>query len=1047
MNAARRERVKELLSRAARLEPPRRRAFIEEAAGSDREVAAEALELLETLDDSGFLSAPTVAARGLGASASAREESAGTVIGRYKLLQLIGEGGFGSVFMAEQTEPVVRRVALKLIRAGMDTRQVIARFEAERQALALMDHPNIARVLDAGATGSGRPYFVMELVRGTPITEYCDHEQLSIQERLELFRDVCYAVQHAHQKGVIHRDIKPNNVLVTVADGRPLPKVIDFGIAKATAARLTDKTLFTELHQLIGTPAYMSPEQAESSGIDIDTRSDVYSLGVLLYELLTGTTPLEPQKLRASGLEELLRRIREEEPPRPSLRIQALPIAAPPEPAAGGGSTARDVAARRRSQPPLLIRKLRGDLDWIVMKCLEKARARRYESASALAQDVERYLANATVSARPRGAADALHKFVRRNRGAVLAAGAIFATMIAATAVSIRYALRASAALSRERTEHQRAERAWGEEARQRALAQRAAEEAQQVAEFQAGILAEIDAYGMGRGILRALRDQVRAGMERQYVGVWPEVRPRTPDELAAEVAAFDRCAAAAQATDVARRVMDEFVLRRASDALEEQFATSPLVQAQLLDALGASYASLGMYEQAEPPLRKAMALREAELPAGDARIARSQLRLAGVLQERGDYAAAEALCRAAAASFSALPNEQASVASALSSLADILRERGNFGEATTICEEALALRRALLGEDSEEFAITLNHLAVLLRLQGRYRDAEPAFHRAIDILRRTRGDAHPNVAVGLSNYAALLQELGEYEAAEQRFREGIDLLRQRLGDEHPDVATGRGNLARLLGLQGRYAEAEALHRQALATYEAVHGHEHPDVAAELDSLGGALWQQKQLDAAESLRREALALRRKLLGPDHVAVGSSMNNLAAVLRSAGKNDEAESLYFGALAIFRAHHGNDHAQVAIALTNIGNLLLDRRHYAQAEAQFREAAAICDHTLPQNHLNRAYVRLGLARSLREQGNLIEAERELDAVGDLLDANPAAPAALREKHIQTFIELWDARHVAAPGAGYDTRAAEWRAKLSERRSASQPAPPGAT
>ena len=300
------------------------------------------------------------------------------MIGPYKLLEQIGEGGFGVVFMAEQQRPVRRRVALKVIKPGMDTRQVIARFEAERQALALMDHPNISRVLDAGATESGRPYFVMELVRGIPLSEFCDQNRLTVGERLELFITVCHAVQHAHQKGIIHRDIKPNNVLVTLHDGTPVAKVIDFGVAKATGQQLTEKTLFTSFAQMIGTPLYMSPEQAEMSGLDVDTRSDIYSLGVLLYELLTGTTPFDQERMRTAGYDEVRRIIREEEPAKPSARISTL------------NRAATTVTANRKSDPSRLRQLFRGELDWIVMKALEKDRNRRYETAAAFAADVQR---------------------------------------------------------------------------------------------------------------------------------------------------------------------------------------------------------------------------------------------------------------------------------------------------------------------------------------------------------------------------------------------------------------------------------------------------------------------------------------------------------------------------------------------------------------------------------------------------------------------------------------------------------------------------------
>jgi serine/threonine protein kinase len=353
------------------------------------------------------------------------EEQPGAQIGHYKILQKIGEGGCGAVYMAEQEKPMRRLVALKVIKLGMDTRAVIARFDAERQALAMMDHPNIAKVLDAGATHTGRPYFVMELVRGTRITDYCDQNRVDTRSRLELFIQICHAIQHAHQKGIIHRDIKPSNIIVTFHDGLPVPKVIDFGIAKATEAPLTDKTLLTMQNQFIGTPAYMSPEQAGTGGLDIDTRSDIYSLGVLLYELLTGRTPFDSKTLLQSGVEEMRRMLREEEPQRPSTRLTVL-----------AGNDLTTTAARRHAEPPRLIALIRGDLDWIVMKALEKERARRYETANGLAMDIQRYLTNEPVMARPPSRTYRLQKLVRRNKVVFIAAATVCAALIAGLGTS-----------------------------------------------------------------------------------------------------------------------------------------------------------------------------------------------------------------------------------------------------------------------------------------------------------------------------------------------------------------------------------------------------------------------------------------------------------------------------------------------------------------------------------------------------------------------------------------------------------------------------------
>jgi serine/threonine protein kinase/WD40 repeat protein len=426
-----------------------REAFLDGACRADPDLRWRLEALLKKFESLGtFLEQPAVLApdsRQALASTGAREqtiqqgaltEKPGDRIGRYKLLQQIGEGGCGVVYMAEQEEPVRRRVALKVIRVGMDTKNVIARFEAERQALALMDHPNIARVLDAGATDTGRPYFVMELVRGIKITDYCDQNHLPTKQRLELFIQICRAIQHAHQKGIIHRDIKPSNILVTIHDGIPLPKVIDFGIAKATTdQRLTDKTLFTQFEQFIGTPAYMSPEQAEMGGLDIDTRSDIYSLGVLLYELLTGKTPFDSKELLAVGLDEMRRTIREKEPMRPSTRLGTMLQ-----------EELTTTAKRRACEAPKLIHALRGDLDWVVMKALEKDRTRRYETANSLLMDLQRHLNHEAVTARPPSQLYRLRKVVWRNRLVFAAAAAVALALLLGTIVSTWQALRATRA-------------------------------------------------------------------------------------------------------------------------------------------------------------------------------------------------------------------------------------------------------------------------------------------------------------------------------------------------------------------------------------------------------------------------------------------------------------------------------------------------------------------------------------------------------------------------------------------------------------------------
>lgn len=439
-------KANDLFLKALEIGPPgEREAYLDRACAGDDELRADVVSLLEASARAGdFLERPApLPTPDATSDQSEPHERPGAVVGSYKLLEEIGEGGFGVVFMAEQSYPVRRRVALKILKPGMDTRQVVARFEAERQALALMDHLNIARVFDGGETESGRPYFVMELVRGIAITEFCDHNRLEIRARLGLFLQVCRAVQHAHQKGVIHRDLKPTNILVTLHDGVPVPKVIDFGIAKALGQPLTDKTLFTGFAQMVGTPLYMSPEQAEMSGLDVDTRSDIYSLGVLLYELLTGTTPFDRERMRTVGLDEVRRIIREEEPARPSTRVSTL------------GSVAATVSANRGSDAKHLCRLIRGELDWVVMKALEKDRNRRFESPSAFAADIQRYLDDEPVQACPPSAGYRFRKFARRNKAALATAATVAAGVIVAVG-SLAAAVTALAASNAEVTAEQK---------------------------------------------------------------------------------------------------------------------------------------------------------------------------------------------------------------------------------------------------------------------------------------------------------------------------------------------------------------------------------------------------------------------------------------------------------------------------------------------------------------------------------------------------------------------------------------------------------------
>src|SRR5436190_6731411 len=510
-------------------------ALLDEACGNDPELRQQVALLLKAhVEGEGILDRNEAGRTPTGAFES-MSECPGTVIGPYKLLQQIGEGGMGTVFMAEQTRPVQRKVALKVIKAGMDSKQVIARFEAERQALAMMDHVNIARVLDAGATENGLPYFVMELVHGVPITKYCDDNHLTPRERLELFVPVCQALQHAHQKGIIHRDLKPSNVMVTLYDGQPVPKVIDFGVAKATEQKLTERTLFTQYGTMVGTLEYMSPEQAEMSALGVDTRSDIFSLGVLLYELLTGSTPLRHKRLKEAAYAEILRLIKEEEPPRPSTRLS------------DSGEALASISAQRHMEPAKLTKLMRGELDWIVMKTLEKDRNRRYETANGFAADVLRYLNDEPVQACPPSALYRLRKSARRNKVALVTTALVASALLAGTLISTWQAIRATRAQQSERLR-----------ANSEAKARREADEAQRHAVVQ---------------LQRAVAAEKQAGQERNRALVAEKQAQSQRDQAEANFAQ-------------ARKAVDEYFVQVSANQLLQIPGMQPLRQELLRSAL-----------------------------------------------------------------------------------------------------------------------------------------------------------------------------------------------------------------------------------------------------------------------------------------------------------------------------------------------------------------------------------------------------------------------------------------------------------------------------
>jgi tetratricopeptide (TPR) repeat protein len=868
----------------------------------------------------------------------ALREVPGTSIGPFKLLQLIGEGGFGSVFMAEQHKPVSRRVALKIIKLGMDTHQVVARFEQERQALAILDHPNIAKVFDAGATETGRPYFVMELVKGEPLAEYADKHNLSIDERLELFAQVCQAVQHAHTKGIIHRDLKPGNVLVSTLDGKPSAKVIDFGIAKATQSRMTEKTLFTEHRQIIGTPEYMSPEQAEGS-LDIDTRTDVYALGVMLYELLTGSTPFGGSELRSAAYAEMQRIIREVEPPKPSTRLSQ------------NAATLANVAARRKTEPKRLGSLVRGELDWIVMKALEKDRARRYETANGLAADIRRYLAGEAVVAAPPGAAYRFKKFIRRNRVMVSAGGAVAAALLIG---AVAFAWQAQVA----RDQRDRAVQSRQAEAEQRSAAEVARAEA--VTQQARAVAQEAEARKQEAEATKQseIAEAVATFQTEMLAAVDPANLPKDP----ATGEPLKDAVTVVQAIEAAVKRLD------AAGGGEGSLDDQPLVEASVRDTIGTTLQGLGRSAQAEPNLRKSLALRRAALPAGHRSIADSLNNLGVLLLAQNELAEAEPILREALAiKRAALPAGHPGIADGLSNLAGLLQEQNKLPEAEPLFREALAIRRAALPAGHPSIALGLNNLAVLLLTQNKLAEAEPFMREALQIRRAALPAGHPDIADGLTNLAGLLQDQNKLAEAEPLYREALDIRRATFPAGHQSIAVGLNNLAQLLWTQRRLAEAEPLLREAVAINRAALPAGHPDIAITLDNLAKLLQDQNKLSEAEPLQREALAIRRGALPAGHPDIALGLNNLAVLLKAQDKLAEAELLYREALTINRAALPAGHPTIARVLSGLATILQDQKKFTEARAAWDEAIPILRKNSPDGSPNLARVlwRSGSAR----------------------------------------------------------------------------------